>query len=201
MSNGPPGTAFDFDLVEDRPGMMVLRVSGKGAFKAFEHESGGHRWQRTPPTEKQGRVHSSTITVAVMAVPTQSSFKLDDRDLEWKTCRGSGAGGQHRNVTDSAVQVTHLPSGLQVRAENERSQHQNREVALELLRARLADAAASKAETERNALRKGVIGTGMRGDKGRTVQVQNDKVIDHRTGKVMRVREYLKGDLSGLLGL
>jgi peptide chain release factor 1 len=103
----------------------------------FAHESGGHRWQRVPPTEKRGRVHTSTVTVVVLEEPTSSELTIDPRDLEEKFTRGSGAGGQHRNKTDSAVQLRHKPTGVAVRAENGRSQAANRETALRLLRARL----------------------------------------------------------------
>ena len=176
--------------------MVVLIVSGKGVEHAFRNEAGGHRWQRIPPTERKGRVHTSTVTVAILPVPEEHECVLDDRDLEWKTCRGSGAGGQHRNVTDSAVIVTHKPSKLTVRCESERSQHQNKATALALLRARLGGKATEAAQTSRNDHRREQVGSGMRGDKRRTVAVQRDQVHDHITDKRVPVKQYLRGELE-----
>lgn len=166
--------------------------------RAFAHEAGGHRFQRVPPTEKRGRVHTSTITVSVLPEPSPSDFRLDDRDLDFKTCRGSGAGGQHRNTTDSAVQVTHKPTGIQVRVESERSQHQNKEMAKNLLRARLMQAEHEAVEDARNAKRRKQIGGGARGDKRRTIAIQRDQVIDHVTGKSTSAKSYLRGDVMSL---
>jgi peptide chain release factor 1 len=175
----------------------VFRVSGKGA-KVFEREAGGHRWQRVPPTEKRGRTQTSTVTVAVLREPTQAEVRLDDRDLDVKTCRGSGAGGQHRNVTDSAVVITHLPTGLAVRCEGERSQHQNRDEAMRMLRARLLQRAQDAASGSRARERKEQVGSGMRGDKIRTVAMQRDQVTDHRNDKRITTKAFLRGDLDGL---
>ena len=151
-----------------------------------------------PPTEKRGRTHTSTITVAVLREPTQAEIRLDPRDVDVKTCRGSGAGGQHRNVTDSAVQATHIPSGIQVRCEGERSQHMNREAALGLLRARLLQRAQTEARDGRARERRQQVGTGMRGDKVRTIAIQRDQVVDHRTGKRISAKAFLRGNLDGL---
>lgn len=171
-----------------------MRVTGKGVEEVFKDEAGGHRWQRVPPNEKRGRMQTSTITVAVLREPEEHELRLDERDLEIKTCRGSGAGGQHRNVTDSAVQVFHKPSGLMVRAETERSQAQNRQYALGLLRARLLAAAATAAANARAADRRSQVGSGMRGDKRRTIRCQDGQVNDHLTGRTWKLREYLRGD-------
>jgi peptide chain release factor 1 len=176
--------------------MAVLIVSGKGVTEAFSHEGGGHRWQRVPPNEKRGRTHTSTVTVAVLSVPDHHEYHIEDRDLDWKTCRGSGAGGQHRNVTDSAVQLTHRPTGLMVRCESERSQHQNKATALMLLRARLGQQALEGAQNARNEHRKGQVGTGMRGDKRRTVALQRDQVHDHVTDRRTSAKNYLRGELE-----
>lgn len=138
------------------------------------------------------------MTVAVLPEASEQQVRLDMRDVEIKTCRGSGAGGQHRNVTDSAVQATHIPSGLTVRCEGERSQHQNKDEALRLLRARLLEQAQVSASTERAQERRGQVGTGMRGDKIRTIAVQRDQVTDHRTGRQITVKKFLRGDLDGL---
>lgn len=174
--------------------MIVLKVSGKTAAQVFKDEAGGHRWQRVPPTEKRGRVHTSTVTVAVMREPEAHQFKVDDRDLEWTTCRGSGAGGQHRNVTDSAVQVKHKPSGLMVRCETERSQMQNRATALALLRARLAESALAAQTAQVADSRRQQVGSGMRGDKRRTIRQQDNQVNDHVTGRFWRYEDYVKGN-------
>ncbi len=173
-------------------------VSGKGAERAFANEAGGHRWQRIPPTEKKGRVHTSTITIAVLAVPNEQEFRLDERDLDWKTCRGSGAGGQHRNVTDSAVQLMHLPTGVSVRCEAERSQLQNKVKALEVLRSRLRMRAQDEADATQQTDRKSQVGSGMRGDKVRTVALQRDQVIHHPNDKRMSAKKYLQGHLEDL---
>lgn len=187
-------TVFDLEIIEDRPGLITFRVTGKKAEKYFNNESGGHRIQRVPPTEKRGRVQTSTITVAVMPEPSQVEVVIHDKDLDIKTCRGSGAGGQHRNVTDSAVQVIHRPSGLSVRCESERSQTQNKATAIALLRARLWDQANSSKNAATDANRKLQVGLGMRSDKRRTVRHQDGVVTDHVLNKTWRLKDYLKGD-------
>lgn len=186
------------DLVYRTDGMAVLRIKGKKAYASFRHEAGGHRWQRVPPTEKRGRVHTSTITVAVLPVQKQARVSLAIKDVDIKTCRGSGAGGQHRNTTDSAVQATHIPTGLSVRIESERSQHQNRQVALEILQARLADQANGSIRASRADKRKRQLGSGQRGDKRRTIALQRGTVFDHKLGRSVRAKAYQRGDLSGL---
>jgi peptide chain release factor 1 len=171
-----------------------MEVSGAKAQETFENESGGHRWQRIPPTEKRGRVQTSTVTVAVLPQPTEAQIRLRDEDLEFSACRGSGAGGQHRNVTNSAVQLTHRPSGLMVRCESERSQHQNRQTAINLLRARLWEAKQSEISGARSEDRKRQVGSGMRGDKRRTIRAQDGQVTDHILGKTWQYKKYIRGD-------
>lgn len=139
-------------------------------------------------------MHSSTITVAVLPEPVATAIALPARDLEWSACRASGAGGQHLQKTDSAVQLRHLPTGLTVRCEGQRSQHQNREVALATLRARLAAAAAAAQDRDRGDARRRQVGSGMRGDKRRTVRAQDGTVLDHLTGRTWRLRDYERGD-------
>jgi peptide chain release factor 1 len=169
-------------------------VRGAGANEAFRDEGGGHRWQRVPPNEKRGRVHTSTITVAVLPEPTPTELRLRPEEIEWVTCRGSGAGGQHRNKTESAVVVTHRPTGLTVRCESERSQHQNRATALSLLRARLFAAESERRYVARAEERKRQVGSGMRGDKRRTIRCQDGIVTDHPTGRSWTLREYQRGE-------
>jgi peptide chain release factor 1 len=147
-----------------------------------------------PPNEKRGRVHSSTVTVAVLPEVAERALEIPERDLAWATCRASGAGGQHIQKTDSAVQLTHLPTGLQVRCQSERSQRQNKATALATLRARLGALARAGAEAARAAQRRSQIGSGMRGDKRRTVRCQDGTVIDHLTGRSWRLRDYVRGE-------
>jgi peptide chain release factor 1 len=182
------------EAIDVRPGFIVFRVYGQGAIEAFKNEGGGMRWQRVPPNEKRGRVHTSTVTVAVLPEPTAVQVRLDDRDLEYRTCRASGAGGQKVNKTDSAVQLTHKPTGLMVRVETERSQHQNRATALALLRARLWQGERDRAAAARDEERREQVGSGMRGDKRRTIAVQRGTVVDHVTGRSWRFEDYLRGN-------
>ena len=188
------GGVFDLELVERLPGFLVFTVSGKSAHEIFQNEAGGHRWQRVPPTEKRGRVQTSTITVAVLNEPTEVQIRLSDRDLDWKTCRASGSGGQNVNKVESAVQLTHLPSGLSVKVQTERSQHQNRATALSLLRARLWEREQTRVTGNRDALRRAMLGSGMRGDKIRTIRVQDGTVQDHVTGKSWKYKDYERGN-------
>jgi len=188
------GGGFSLEIVEERAGIAVVRASGKGASELFKHEAGGHRWQQVSGK----KVHTSTVTVAVLREPTATEMVLHERDLEWKTCRGSGAGGQHRNTTDSAVIVKHIPSGVTVRCENERSQLQNKNTAMSVLRARLLEAKEAMVAGTYNDVRRGQLGGGARGDKRRTIQFQNGIVVDHIRERRTDVKSYLKGDLEWL---
>lgn len=185
-----------FDVVEldRRPGQIVLRITGKGAHEAFKDEAGGHRMQHIPDHDKKGRMHTSNLTVAVLSEPTEVEFHLDPRDLEIGTCRGSGNGGQHKNVTDSAVQVKHKPSGLMVRCESERSQLQNRESALALMRSRLWEAKKAEVGQQRAQDRKTQVGTGQRSDKRRSYYFQRDLVVDHEINREWRLKAFMRGD-------
>jgi len=174
-------------------------VSGKGAKAAFAQESGGHRFQRVPPNDKRGRVQTSTVTVAVLEEPKEHDLRIDPKDIEWQTCRGSGAGGQHRNVTETAVQMTHLPTGIRVRVENERSQSMNRETAMRVLRARIFESRQKAATEERANSRRSQVGSGMRGDKIRTIRAQDGQVTDHRSNHQIRYKDYIRGIWDGLL--
>lgn len=177
----------------------MCRARGAGVRALFAGEAGGHRWQRVPPTERRGRVHSSTITVAVLAdsaLVDAETVPLDERDLEWSIARASGSGGQHLQKTDSAVLLRHVPSGLVVKAQGTRSQHQNREIALATLRTRLAEAARTRARAARDGERRTQVGSGQRGDKRRTIRVADDSVVDHATGRTWRYRDYVRGDWS-----
>lgn len=160
----------------------------------FAKEAGGHRWQRIPPNEKRGRVHSSTITVAVMSEPAAGDLELRHEDLEEEFMRGSGAGGQNRNKRDTAVRLRHRPTGIEVRSEGERTQHRNREIAMTLLRARVIAAARELADGARADDRRRQVGSGQRGDKRRTVRAQDDHVLDHVDGRTWRFRDYARGN-------
>jgi peptide chain release factor 1 len=152
-----------------------------------------------PPNEKRGRVHTSTITVAVLPEPSAAELRLSSADLSVvdlsvATCRGSGAGGQHRNKTESCVVITHKPTGLTVRCESERSQSQNRETAMALLRARLHAAETERRAAARAGERRRQVGSGMRGDKRRTIRCQDGTVVDHLTGRTWPLRAYERGE-------
>ena len=185
---------FDAAIVSDRPGVVVLQVSGLGVDQVFANEAGGHRWQRVPPNEKRGRIQTSTVTVAVLREPTPAEVQVRDADIEWQACRGSGAGGQNRNKVSSAVQIWHRSSGIMVRCEAERSQSQNRQTAMALLRARLLEARETAAAGTEAATRRAQLGCGARGDKRRTIREQEGQVVDHVTGRRWRLRDYLRGD-------
>lgn len=177
---------------------MTLRFSGAGAARAFAEESGGHRWQRVPPTEKRGRVQTSSVTVAVLDESAPVAFDLDWSDIEQDNYVGSGPGGQHRNKTATAVRLTHRPTGVVVCCENERSQGQNKQQAFRALKARLSSAHEEKQQSRRNGARREQIGTGYRGDKIRTVQMQNDRVTNHVNGRKCSAKRYLRGELEAI---
>jgi peptide chain release factor 1 len=185
-----------FDVVEldRRPGQVVLKITGKGAYEAFKDEAGGHRIQHVPTHDKKGRTHTSNLTVAVLSEPTEVEFHLDPRDLDFMTCRSSGKGGQHVNKTESAVQVRYKPTGLVVRCESERSQLQNRESALALLRSRLWEAKKAEVGQQRAQDRKSQVGTGQRADRRRSYYFQRDLVVDHDLNREWRLKAFMRGD-------
>lgn len=192
IANSRPGGVFSVELIDDRDGLIVFKATGDD--ELFKNEAGGHRIQRVPPTEKRGRTHTSTITIAVLPEITERQISIKENELIWKTCRGSGPGGQHRNKTESAVQVTHIPTGLNVRCESGRSQHHNKISALEILRARLWELGRKEVITQRANDRKEQVGSGMRGDKRRTVRFQDGQVVDHITGRRWNLKNYLRGE-------
>ena len=182
------------EITDQATGFISFRVQGDRASDAFEHEAGGHRFQRIPPTERNGRVQTSTISVSVLPEPTDIQLRIDPEDLYWAFTRGSGAGGQNRNVTNSAVDLTHRPTGVTVHVESERSQHQNKALAMSMLRSRMWEAQRAGLATDRNTLRKSQVGSGMRGDKTVTVRFKDAIVTYHQRGKKMSLRDYLAGE-------
>jgi len=177
-----------------RPGLLVFRAAGPEASEAFRHEPGGHRWQRIPANDD--RVHTSTVTVAVLKEPEEAEFYLNPADLDLKTTRGSGPGGQNRNKTESCVVLTHKPTGVVVRIDTERSQHRNRALALGVLRARLSEAHQDAQMGSANASRKAQVGSGMRGDKTWTIRVKDNQVTHHASGSRFSYDKYVRGDYA-----
>jgi peptide chain release factor 1 len=180
---------------------IVSRISGSGIYGRLKFESGAHRVQRVPETESQGRIHTSACTVAILAEPDEvEEIAIDANDLRVDTYRASGAGGQHVNKTDSAVRLTHLPSGIVVECQDERSQHKNRAKAMSLLQARLLDAELSKRESEQALKRKLLVGSGDRSERIRTYNFPQGRVTDHRINLTLyKLQEILSGDLDQIL--
>jgi peptide chain release factor 1 len=159
---------------------IVAEVSGRGVFARFKFESGVHRVQRVPATETQGRIHTSAATVAIMPIPEESDFEINEADLKIDTMRSSGAGGQHVNKTESAIRITHLPTGVVVAMQEERSQHRNRAKAMALLRSRILDAKNQKLDAERAQERRSQVGSGDRSQRIRTYNFPQGRLTDHR---------------------
>jgi peptide chain release factor 1 len=176
---------------------VVLEVRGKGAYSRMKHESGVHRVQRIPVTESGGRIHTSTVTVAVLPEAEEVDVQIDPNDLEIQVYRSSGPGGQSVNTTDSAVRIIHKPSGIKVEVQEERSQLQNREKGMRYLRARLLQAAQEEAQAKESAARREQVGTGERSEKIRTYNFPQNRVTDHRLGmSVHNLPAVMAGDLS-----
>ena len=180
---------------------VISRISGTDVYSKLKFESGAHRVQRVPETESQGRIHTSACTVAVMPeVGEDADIDINKNDLRIDTYRASGAGGQHVNKTDSAIRVTHIPTGLVVECQDERSQHKNRARALSILATRLRDAQKQAAMAEQAAQRKSLVGSGDRSERIRTYNYPQGRVTDHRINLTLyKLEEVVQGDLSPVI--
>jgi len=191
------------DITENELGGIktaVLRINGKGVYRRLKYESGVHRVQRVPQTESSGRIHTSTATVAVLPEPTDIDIHINEDELKIDTYRASGAGGQHVNKTDSAVRITHLPTGIVVTCQKERSQHQNKEKALNILKAKLFELKLEEQQSKIVKERKSQIGTAERSEKIRTYNFPQNRVTDHRIQyTTYRINEILDGDLDEII--
>ena len=195
------------EVMNERPGEhggfkeIITRIEGKDVYSQLKFESGAHRVQRVPETESQGRVHTSACTVAVMPEVNEiDEIDIDKKDIREDTFRASGAGGQHVNKTDSAIRLTHLPTGTVVECQDERSQHKNRARAMSLLKARLLDAAVTKQQDEQAANRRQLVGSGDRSERIRTYNFPQGRVTDHRINLTLyKLDEVIEGDLASVV--
>jgi len=177
---------------------IIANVSGDDVWSQMKYESGVHRVQRVPQTESQGRIHTSTCTVAILPEADEVDVQIADKDLRIDVFRASGPGGQSVNTTDSAVRITHIPTGLVVSQQDEKSQHKNKAKALKVLRARLLEAEIAKVNAERSATRKAQVGSGGRSERIRTYNYPENRVSDHRIGlTVHKLDKIIEGDLVG----
>lgn len=177
---------------------VTLKFTGEDAFRIMRYESGGHRVQRVPATETQGRIHTSAATVAVMPEVEAIDFELDEEELEITAMRSSGPGGQHVNKTSSAIRVIHLPTGIQVKCQEDKSQLRNKARALDLLRAKLYEIERMKREAERSEMRRTQVGSGDRSQRVRTYNWPQNRVTDHRVGASFSLEKILEGQLEPL---
>ena len=196
---------WTFDIIENQVtelgGLKELtaHIKGRGVFAKLKYESGVHRVQRVPTTESGGRVHTSAATVAVLPEAEDVDVEIDTGDIRIDTMRASGAGGQHVNTTDSAVRITHIPSGIIV-VSSEKSQHRNREIAMQILKTRLYDLERARVDGERSADRRSQVGTGDRSERIRTYNFPQGRITDHRIGLTLyRLEQILQGDLSEIV--
>ena len=180
---------------------IIALIEGKGVYSRLKFESGVHRVQRVPVTESQGRIHTSTVTVAILPEAEEVDVQIDPNDLRIDIFRSSGPGGQSVNTTDSAVRITHLPTGMVVSCQDEKSQHKNKAKALKILRARLMDKAQQEKHMEISEKRRNQVGTGERSERIRTYNFPQGRVTDHRIGLTLyRLESVLEGELDEIIG-
>ena len=193
----------EIDIEENELGGLKegsFMVVGEGAYSKFKFESGVHRVQRVPDTESQGRIHTSTITVAVLPEAPDVDIEILDKDVKIDTYRSSGAGGQHVNKTESAIRMTHLPTGIVVNCQDERSQIKNREKAMNILKSKLYDYYQTQANAEYAATRKSQVGTGDRSERIRTYNFPQGRVTDHRIGLTLySIESFMNGDIGEMV--
>lgn len=187
------GTVFEAEVLNERPGFLSVSFSGENAIRLFKTEAGGHRWQRVSPTERRGRVHTSTVTVAVLDADANMAHPLKESEIDFSYVRGTGPGGQHKNTTNSCVIAKHRPTGQQCRIDL-RSQHQSKAMAIRVLAARVDALKRGQLSDERNGKRREQVGSGMRGDKIKTYRTQDNQVTDHRTGQKLRLDRWMRGE-------
>jgi peptide chain release factor 1 len=179
---------------------VIAAIEGKNVYSRLKYESGVHRVQRVPTTETSGRIHTSTATVAVLAEPDEVEVDIDEKDLKIDTYRASGPGGQHVNKTDSAIRITHLPTGIVVQCQDERSQHKNRAHAMRMLRAKLYEIEEQKRRSELASTRRSLVGSGDRSEKIRTYNFRDGRITDHRIGLTLyKIEAILNGDMDELI--
>jgi peptide chain release factor 1 len=179
---------------------IIALIEGKGVYSQLKYESGVHRVQRVPVTESQGRIHTSTVTVAILPEAEEVDVQIDPNDLRIDIFRSSGPGGQSVNTTDSAVRITHVPTGIVVSCQDEKSQHKNKAKGLKILRARLLDKARQEQRTEISEKRRSQVGTGERSERIRTYNFPQGRVTDHRIGLTLyRLDDVLEGDLDEII--
>ncbi len=179
---------------------ISFTVSGEGAYSRFKFESGVHRVQRVPETESQGRIHTSTATVAVLPEAEEVDIEINPADLQVDTFRSGGAGGQHINKTESAIRITHIPTGIVAECQDERSQHKNREKAMRVLRSRILEAERKKQQSSIADERKSQVGTGDRSERIRTYNYPQGRVTDHRIGlTIYKLEQFLNGDMDEVI--
>jgi peptide chain release factor 1 len=179
---------------------VVAQISGQGVFSRFKFESGVHRVQRVPSTETQGRIHTSACTVAVLPEAEEVDIHIRPEDIRIDVYRASGAGGQHVNKTESAVRITHIPSGIVVTCQDQSSQHKNKAQAMKVLQARLFDKEQTEADSERAATRKGMVGSGDRSERIRTYNFPQGRITDHRINLTLyKLEQVLNGEMDELI--